>query len=314
MAALHAPVELVAARAQKTLPRADARRPVRYEPKYDGWRGLLFTGDGVLQSRRGTNLAARFPELVRAGRTLGDVVLDGEIVALRDGRLDFGALTSAPRRRAGAGVTIYFVAFDLLAEGEHDFRAATCQDRRVRLEVVMTGARPPVQLAPYTTDRDQALTWMRPEVSAVGIEGCVIKRLDRPYRPGRSGDWIKVRHTVVVDAVVIGVTGTPNSPAELLLALPDATGELRRIGLSHPLPTTLRAQARPHLYLTGEPPVRVSTGQFGGRGETEYKPVHPTLVVEVEAEGSVLAFASRLRPTVHRLRPDLTLADLQPER
>ncbi|WP_170166772.1 ATP-dependent DNA ligase [Lentzea atacamensis] len=150
-------MELVAARAQKNLPRADARRPVRYEPKYDGWRGLLFSGDGVLQSRRGTNLAARFPELITAGRALGDVVLDGEIVALRDGRLDFGALTSTPRGRVAAGITIYFVAFDLLAAGDHDLRPETCQDRRARLEAVMADARPPLQLIPYTTDRDQAL-------------------------------------------------------------------------------------------------------------------------------------------------------------
>ncbi|WP_434445321.1 hypothetical protein [Lentzea sp. E54] len=313
MAVLHAPVELVAARAQKTLPRADARRPVRFEPKYDGWRGLLFTSDGVLQSRRGTNLATRFPELIAAARTFGDVVLDGEIVALRDGRLDFGALTSAPRGRAAAGITIYFIAFDLLAEGHHDLRETTCRDRRARLEAVMAGARPPLQLAPCTTDLDQALTWMQPEVSAVGIEGCVIKQLDQPYRPGRNGDWIKVRHTVVVDAVVIGATGNLSSPAELLLARPDSTGELRRIGLSQPLSPALRAEAGPHLDITGEPPARVSTGQFGSRGETEYKPVHPTLVVEVEAEGSVHAFTNRLRPTVYRLRPDVDVADLQPD-
>lgn len=47
----------------------------------------------------------------------------------------------------------------------------------------MTGVRPPLQLAPYTTDRDQALTWMQPEVSAASIEGCLIKRLDQPCRP-----------------------------------------------------------------------------------------------------------------------------------
>lgn len=313
MAVLHAPVALVAARAQKTLPRVDARRPVRFEPKFDGWRGVLFTGDGVLQSRRGTNLASRFPELVRAGRTLGDVVLDGEIVALRNDRLDFGALTSTPRGRAHAGITIYFVAFNLLAQDEHDLRTATCQDRRARLEEVMTGARPPLQLVPCTTDRDQALTWMQPEVSVVGIEGCLIKRLDQPYRPGRSGDWIKVRHTVVVDAVVIGATGNPSSPAELLLARPDSTGELRRIGLSLPLAPSMQGQAGPHLTFTDEPPARVSTGQFGSRSDTEYKPVHPTLIVEVEAEGSVHAFSNRLHPTVHRLRPDLTVADLQPD-
>ncbi|KOV81832.1 hypothetical protein [Nocardia sp. NRRL S-836] len=63
----------------------------------------------MLQPRHGTDLTSRFPELLTAARVLGDVVLDGEIVALRAGRLDFGALTSTPRGPAAAGITIYFV-------------------------------------------------------------------------------------------------------------------------------------------------------------------------------------------------------------
>lgn len=312
MPVLHAPVEVALASPQKHVPHGSAQRPVRYEPKWDGWRGVLITGDNVLQSRRGNNLAGRFPELMKAAGALGDVALDGEIVALRAGRLDFGALTSSPRGRAAAGITIYFVAFDLLAEGERDLRTANCQDRRARLEEVMAGARPPLQLTPITTDRDEAVEWMHPAVAAVGIEGCVVKRLDQPYRAGRGSDWIKIRHTVVVDAIVIGATGSPTAPTELLLARPDADGELRRIGLSHPLSSALRGQAWRHLTLTGEPPVRLSTGAFASRTETEYKPVQPTLVVEVEAEGSVHSFTSRLRPTVHQLRPDLTPSDLRP--
>jgi ATP-dependent DNA ligase len=42
-----------------------------------------------VQSRRDNNLAQRFPEIVAAARGIGDLVLDGELVALRDGRLDF---------------------------------------------------------------------------------------------------------------------------------------------------------------------------------------------------------------------------------
>lgn len=36
---------------------------------------------------------------------------------------------------------------------------------------------------------------------------------------------------------------------------------------------------------------------------TEYLPVHPDLVVEVEAESSVGSFTNRLRPRVYRVRP-----------
>ncbi|WP_309116019.1 hypothetical protein [Saccharothrix sp.] len=312
MAVLRPPVEPALASAQRHVPRSTAHARLAFEPKLDGWRGLLFSGEGVLQSRRGTNLSARFPELVAAARPLGDVVLDGEIVALREGRLDFVALAAGAHRRSVAGVVVYYVAFDLLAHDEHDLRDRPYAHRRARLEEVMTAVAPPLQLVPSTTDREQALAWMRPAVSVVGIEGLVAKCLDRPYRAGRGGDWIKVRQHVVVDAVVIGVTGPPEHPSELVLARPDAHGRLRRIGLSHPLPQNLRTPAGHLVTTTGDAPRTISTGLFGAGAGTEYLPVHPSLVVEVRAEGAVLAFSNRLRPTVQRLRPDLTPDDLTP--
>ncbi len=109
--------------------------------------------------------------------------------------------------------------------------------------------------------------------------------------------------------MVIGVTGSLERPAELVLARPDPTGGLRQIGLSLPLDPRLREQAAGQVTATGEPPIRLSAGVFG-RGRTEYQPVHPTLIVEAEAEASVASFSSRLRPKVHRLRPDLTIEDL----
>ena len=162
---------------------------------------------------------------------------------------------------------------------------------------------------PNTTDRAEAMRWLDPANALVGIEGVVVKTADQPYRAGRTGDWRKVRHTVVIDAIVVGVTGTPQRPAELLLARPDETGQLRQIGLSLPLTPRLREQAGQYVTPTGEPPVRLSSGVFA-RGRTEYHPVHPTLVVEAQTEASVETFTSRLRPNVHRLRPDLTANDL----
>jgi ATP-dependent DNA ligase len=275
----------------------------------DGWRAALFTRLGVVQSRRDNNLALRFPEIVAAGRQLGDVVLDGEVVALCEGRLDFGALTSSPGSRAEADIVIYYVAFDLLAERDRDWRPERQDHRRSRLEELFARVEPPLQLMPRTTELEQALPWLDRSNAQVGVEGLVVKARDQPYRAGRTGDWRKIRSTVLVDAVVIGVTGALDRPAELVLARPDQTGELRPIGLALPLDARLRDQAAGHLTATDEPPIRLSAGVFG-RGRTEYQPVHPTLIVEAETEASVESFSSRLRPRVHRLRPDLTVEDL----
>lgn len=281
-----------------------------FEPKFDGWRAVLFAEAAVLESRRGTNLASRFPEVVDAASDqLDDVVLDGEIVALREGRLDFGALTSMPRARAEAGINIYFVAFDLLAVGGRDLRAEPYRVRRERLEGQFDGVRPPLQLVPSTENREAAMAWMGADLVTVGIEGVVAKLADSTYRPGRSDSWVKVRQMTVVDAVVVGVTGAPGRADEVVLARPDQSGELRTIGLSMPLPADLRAQIGTNVVLTGEPPAELSSGMFG-RGHTQYRPARPTLVVEVEAEASVTTFTNRIRPKVHRLRADLSPEDL----
>lgn len=196
------------------------------------------------------------------------------------------------------------MAFDLLAVDGRDLRGEIYRERRRRLEQVFVAALPPLQLAPSTTDRATAMAWMRPDVAAIGIEGVVAKLVDRPYRPGRVGDWVKTRQTMRVDATVIGVTGSVDRPEELVLARRDEAGELRRIGLSLPLPPRLRDEVGRHLVSTGDSLTTVSSGPFG-RGRTEYQPVRPTLVVEVEAEASVASFSSRLRPRVHRPRLDL---------
>jgi ATP-dependent DNA ligase len=292
---------LALARDERAVPGPDPRWA--YEPKFDGWRAAVFTATGRLRSRRDNDLAGRFPEIVRAARGVGDLVVDGELVALREGRLDFGALTSSPRGRAAAGVAIYYVAFDLLAAGDVDLRGEPYRVRRAALAERFAGVRPPLQLVPSTSDRDEAMQWMRPAAATIGIEGVVAKDASQPYRAGRSGDWRKIRQKVVVDAVVVGVAGALARPEALVLARPDAHGELQQIGLSLPLPPALRDAAAVHVTSTGEPRRRLAP-VLGSEG-TEYQPVHPTLVVEAEAEASVVTFTARLRPRVHRLRPDL---------
>lgn len=76
----------------------------------------------MLQSRAGTDLALRFPEVVPSLRGLGDVVLDGELVALRQGQLDFPALAVGPARRRREQVEVLLVVFDLLVTGGRDLR------------------------------------------------------------------------------------------------------------------------------------------------------------------------------------------------
>lgn len=202
-------------------------------------------------------------------------------------------------------------AFDLLAEQQRDWRPEPYDQRRRRLAELFTGVAPPLQLIPATDDQQTALRWLNPSSALVGIEGLLVKARDQPYRAGRSNAWRKVRRMILVDAVVIGVAGPVTRPEAIVLARHDHAGLLQPIGLSLPLSPALRDLIAQQISITGEPPQRLPGAVLGHPG-TEYQPVHPQLVVEAEAEPTVQTFSVRLRPRVHRIRPDLHPQDIQP--
>src|SRR5437763_3388621 len=95
----------------------------RYEPKWDGFRGVLENDNGelALWSRNGRPLLRYFPELRPLGALLPPgSALDGEIVIQRDGKLDFDAMqmrlhpAESRVRKLSAEIPATFVAFDLL--------------------------------------------------------------------------------------------------------------------------------------------------------------------------------------------------------
>ena len=122
---LRPPVRVALARAEQTVPGPEARRWC-YEPKFDGWRAVLFCARKTLQSRSGADLSRRFPDILRDSADLADLVLDGELVALNAaGRLDFAALQRSPATRAQASINVYYMVFDVLAAGD-----STCAANR----------------------------------------------------------------------------------------------------------------------------------------------------------------------------------------
>jgi ATP-dependent DNA ligase len=160
MPVLVPPVEPMLAKLARDLP-APGGREVVFEPKWDGFRCLAFVSAGAvdLRSRNDRPLARYFPEVVAelAART-ADAVLDGELVACRDGQPDFPALLArlhpaATRvQRLAAETPASFLAFDLLATDGEDLRDRPFGERRRRLErLVGDGRDRPVQLSPTTS-------------------------------------------------------------------------------------------------------------------------------------------------------------------
>ncbi|MER5950279.1 hypothetical protein ABT127_29955 [Streptomyces sp. NPDC001904] len=106
-----------------------------------------------------------------------------------------------------------------------------------------------------------------------GCEGIVAKRAASTYGPERR--WRKIRHSEVVDAHVVGFTGTPARPQHLAVRLPAG-----RIALTQTLDTRLTAQIAPHLRQGAHD--EESDRKVTAAGEP-YRPVPTDLIVEVAA-------------------------------
>ncbi|MEU6680965.1 ATP-dependent DNA ligase [Streptomyces sp. NPDC046925] len=292
------------------------------EPKWDGFRaGLSLDGGQVLlRSRRGTQMAAAFPEVVAGAVQLPDATaLDGELVVWEAGRLAFERLQNRLHRRgAGAAAAAaqwpaHYVAFDVTRLSGTDTTAWPYRRRRAALEdlFVAYGLTAPWALCPSTTDPATVREWLT--WTAVGMEGLVFKSLDAPYRPGARG-WQKYKVRDTAEALVGAVTGSPAAPGTLLLGRYDATGRLQYTGRTAPLARAARGALSGLL----EPASREHpwTGWSFSAGWGTTKPlqvtlVRPELVVEVDVDVARDAAGRWRHPArLHRPRPDLRPSDV----
>jgi bifunctional non-homologous end joining protein LigD len=119
------------------------------------------------------------------------VTLDGEGVACDlNGVTNFKLLHAALGRPAMREVFLY--AFDLLGLDGYDMRREPWSDRRWKLARLLRGAGHGIQLSDHIEGNDGEAAFRH--VCIMGLEGIVAKRRDKPYRSGRSHDWIKVKN------------------------------------------------------------------------------------------------------------------------
>jgi ATP-dependent DNA ligase len=265
-----------------------------YEPKWDGFRGVLENDGGALAlwSRNGRPLLRYFPELATLGELLPPhSALDGEIVIARDGMLDFDAMqmrlhpAESRVRKLAAEIPAEFIAFDLLLwEGEPVHRKPL-EERRAELERRAEG----FGLSPISHELDEAQTWLR-RLEAAGLDGVIAKRLGLPYLPGSRDGVVKVKPHRTADCVIVGFRWSDKVEGQistLLLGLYNDEGGLDFVGHVSGFPAAVRKQLHEQLpplvepgHISGE---RVPGGQSRwSRGkELDWNPVRPELVCEV---------------------------------
>src|SRR5436305_4380701 len=230
----HVPFPAVEAELVAELPRQGAWR---YEPKWDGFRGVLENDGGelALWSRNGRPLLRYFPEL----RTVGELLpphsaLDGEIVIARDGKLDFDAMQTRLHpaesrvRKLSGEIPATFVAFDLLLWKGKAVHERPIEQRRAELERVAQG----FSLSPVADDAAQGRDWLE-TLQAAGFDGVIAKRLGLPYLPGSRDGVVKVKPYKTADCVLVGLrwkAGGRSTIATLLLGLYADDGHLDYVG------------------------------------------------------------------------------------
>src|SRR5271166_2483095 len=163
-----------------------------HEIKYDGYRLIVIRGDKRVRliTRNGHDWSGRFPWIVESAlkNKQKHFVIDGEAVILGvDGVRDFNALHS---RRQDEEVQLY--AFDVLALDGEDLRALPLSLRKTNLARLLARRPDGIFVAPF--ERGEIGPDLFRKACEFGLEGLVSKRRDRPYRAGRSKDWVKIKN------------------------------------------------------------------------------------------------------------------------
>ena len=297
----------------------------QYEPKWDGFRGVLENDGGelALWSRNGRPLLRYFPEL----RPLGDLLpphsaLDGEIVISRGGILDFDSMQTRLHpaesriRKLSAEIPALFIAFDLLVWDGEPVHERPLEARREELLRRGQG----FWISPATRDLAAATAWLD-RFEAAGLDGVVAKRLGLPYLPGSREGVVKVKEHKTADCVVVGVRWKekPTRLATLLLGLYRDDGGIDYVGSAavgarnH---DEIAKRVRPLLDEGNER--RFSEPNRWGTGDLEETPLRPELVAEVrydKVQGNRFRHGTKLV----RFRPDkdphqCTWREVRPER
>jgi ATP-dependent DNA ligase len=266
----------------------------QYEPKWDGFRGVLENDGGelALWSRNERPLLRYFPELAPLGKLLPPhSALDGEIVIAQKGKLDFDAMqmrlhpAESRIRKLSGEIPAQFIAFDILLWRGKPLHELPLAKRRRELDR-KAGK---FTLSPYTRDPKDAERWLD-RLEAAGLDGVVAKRLDLPYLPGLRDGVVKVKKHKTADCVIVGFRYSEKGEGRistLLLGLYNDKGELDFVGHTSGFPAAVRRELEEVLPTMRAPGVisdsRVPGGQSRwSRGkELDWNPVRPELVCEV---------------------------------
>ena len=210
-----------------------------FEVKWDGFRAIAYVEEPFsLKSRNEKELKQNFPELQELSKLASNIVVDGEIIVMREGKPDFQSLlergqavSAGEIQRQESRAPAVYIVFDILEKDGKSLTKLPLMERKTILkDSLREGAN--VLLCDFIEEKGEAYFQLALEK---GLEGVVAKRKDSPYEEGlRTGSWLKIKKLKTCDCVIFGYTrGTAvraNTFGALLLGVYDMDGKPVYVG------------------------------------------------------------------------------------
>ncbi|MBR1255445.1 DNA ligase D [Bradyrhizobium sp. AUGA SZCCT0240] len=202
-----------------------------HEIKFDGYRMQLRVedGDAVLKTRKALDWTEKFGAIAKEATSLPDVLIDGEIAALDHHGVPHFSTLQAAISDGKTGALIFF-AFDLLFAGSEDLRGLPLGERKTRLKQLLEARKRKGRLIQYVAHFEESGDSVLEAANKLALEGIISKKLDAPYRSGRSESWTKSK-TRAGHEVVLGGWKTTNGKFRSLMAGVYRDGHLAFVGL-----------------------------------------------------------------------------------
>jgi len=201
-----------------------------FEIKWDGVRSLAWIENGklTLRARSGSDITAQYPELqgLPASFSGQQGILDGEIAVLdARGRSDFEKLQERmhvrnPSQTLVAQYPVVYFAFDLVYCDGYDLRFVPLLQRKQLLQRLLHNSEG-IRYSDHQLEKGKELFELAKHNE---LEGIIAKRVDSRYVSERSANWLKLKTSKTLDAVVGGWTaprGAGMPLGSLLLGLYD---------------------------------------------------------------------------------------------
>jgi len=186
-----------------------------HEIKYDGYRVQLHIKGGKKKvfTRNGLDWTKRFSTIAGAFDVPGQVIIDGEVVVIHEGRTNFSELQA--ELAAGGQGRLVFYAFDLLWR-DGDVRKLPQLERKQMLGDLIgeNDIDLPILYSEHLTGDGQEVF---EHAAKLNWEGIISKRVDAPYRSERTEAWQKIKTVMKGKFPVIGFIKDPTGVAALYL-------------------------------------------------------------------------------------------------